>query len=369
MSVSTLTSLNTKSEKSNFLHKKHDKTGSLRFYLACCSLLFLLCALVLTSLVYGSFSLSLEQVLNAIQKLDPESTAHNLIWNLRLPRTLLALIIGLHFALSGLILQSVIRNPLADPSVMGVSGGASLAIVVFLLLADVITGALYAGETTHVSLAWLPLAALIGGITVAALVLRLSWSGGISPTKLALNGVAIGAVLNALVMWTIIAWGGGRTETSILWLAGSLYGRDFHHLFAILPWTFFGLLATTIILRPLSVLRFDEILAQSLGVNIMRWRVISITVAVAFAASAIAIAGPVGFIGLIIPHIARLFIGNQIHQLVIISALAGANLTLGADIISRMLLSPLELPVGALTTLLGIPVLLFLLQRHSWNSL
>lgn len=176
-------------------------------------------------------------------------------------------------------------------------------------------------------------------------------------------------MLNALVMWTIITWGGGRTETSILWLAGSLYGRDFQHLFSILPWTLFGLLATVVILRPLSILRFDEVLAQSLGLNIMRWRIISITVAVALAASAIAIAGPVGFIGLIVPHMARLFIGNQLGQLVIISALAGASLTLGADILSRLLLNPLELPVGALTTLIGIPVLLFLLQRQPWNSL
>ena len=369
MSLSPLTSMNNKVSTAIDLPKEQSKAGSLRFYLACSGLLFLLLILILTSLLYGSASLSLEQVINALQKSHSDSTAYNLIWNLRLPRTLLAVIIGLHFTLSGLILQSVIRNPLADPSVMGVSGGASLAIVIFLLLADTLAGALYIGETTHVSLAWLPLAALIGGISVAALVLRLAWHGGINPTKLALNGVAIGAILNALVMWTIIAWGGGRTETSIIWLAGSLYGRDFQHLFAILPWTFFGLVATIIILRPLSLLRFDEILAQSLGLNIMRWRIISITVAVAFAASAIAIAGPVGFIGLIVPHMARLFVGNQINQLVIISALGGASLTLSADILSRLLLSPLELPVGALTTLLGIPVLLFLLQRQPWKSL
>jgi iron complex transport system permease protein len=250
-----------------------------------------------------------------------------------------------------------------------VSGGASLAIVIFLLLADAISGALAFGETTRVSLAWLPLAAFIGGLLVAAFVLSLSWRSAISPTTLALNGIAVGAVLNTLVMWTIVAWGGSRTETSIIWLAGSLYGRYFHHLIAIIPWTISGLIATFAILKPLSLLRFNEDLAQSLGLNIVYWRAIAVAVAVALAASAIAVAGPVGFVGLIVPHMARLLVGSQMVHLTVKSILGGASLTLGSDIIGRLTLSPIEIPVGALTTLIGIPVLLILLQRQKWSTL
>lgn len=181
MSVSVLKVLKTERPKKIALSTGKIKPCLWRFYLTCCCLSLLLLGLTLLSLLYGSADLSSEQVLNALLKSSLGSTEHNVIWNLRLPRTLLAIIIGLHFALSGLILQSVIRNPLADPSVMGVSGGASLAIVAFLLLADVFTGALYAGEITHVSLAWLPLVALIGGITVAALVLRLAWVQALVP--------------------------------------------------------------------------------------------------------------------------------------------------------------------------------------------
>ena len=338
-----------------------------RFYLTSSCLFVFMLGLILMSLLWGSVFLTSDQVINALLQTAPLSTEHNIIWNLRLPRTLLAVVIGAHFALSGLILQSVIRNPLADPSIMGVSGGASLAIVLLLLSADAISAALYAGETSKISLAWLPFAALLGGLLVAIFILSLTWKTRISPTKLALNGVAVGAVLNALVMWAIITWGGSRAETSILWLAGSLYGRDFQHLITILPWTFLGLLATVIIIRPLSLLRFDEDLTHSLGLNVMRWRVLSIAVAVALAASATAIAGPIGFVGLIVPHVARLFVGSHMSHLVITSVLAGACLTLGADILSRLLLSPLELPVGALTTLIGIPILLFLLQRQNGN--
>jgi iron complex transport system permease protein len=340
-----------------------------RFYLICAGLLLFLFCLTSISLLWGSAALTSNELFNALMQVSPESSQHKVIWNLRLPRTLLAIVIGIHFALSGLILQSVIRNPLADPSVIGVSGGASLAIVIFLLLADAISGALSSGEITRVSLAWLPLAAFIGGLLVAVFVLSLSWRSAISPTTLALNGIAVGAVLNALVMWAIVAWGGSRTETSIIWLAGSLYGRDFHHLIAIIPWTTLGLIATFAILKPLSILRFNEDLAQSLGLNIVYWRVIAIIIAVALAASAIAVAGPVGFVGLIVPHMARLLVGSQMVHLTVISILGGASLTLGADIIGRLALSPLEIPVGALTTLIGIPVLLILLQRQKWNTL
>lgn len=341
-----------------------------RFTIVVSALALGLIALLITSLLMGAVSVSFESLYHHLFFNNTDSTEHDVLWQLRLPRTLLAVLIGIHFALSGLILQAVIRNPLADPSVIGVSGGASLAIVVFLLAADIVSGALFVGEAAIVPLSWLPLAALIGGLLIATLVLSLSWGSDLHPARLALNGVAIGAVLNALVMWMIIFWGGNRTETIIIWLAGSLYARDFTHLWVLLPWTLASLAALLIILKPLSLLRFDETLAQSLGLHIRYWRLLAIGIAVAFAASAIAVVGPIGFIGLIIPHVSRLLVGNsQMVPQVCVSLLAGACLMLGADIVSRTIIIPLELPAGALTTLLGIPILLFLLQHQYGKSL
>jgi iron complex transport system permease protein len=335
-----------------------------RFGLFSSFFVLLLIVLTAVSILLGSATLPISDVLNALFLQNPDTIEHNVIWNLRLPRTILAIIVGIHFALSGLILQSVIRNPLADSSVIGVSGGASLAIVIFLLLADAISGALSVGEVTQVSLSWLPFVALIGGLLVAFFILSITWETGISPAKLALNGVAIGAILNALVMWTIVTWGGSRTETSIIWLAGSLYGRDFEHISLILPWSIVGVIATFLLLRPLSIMRFDSNLTRSLGLNVSFWRITAICIAVALSASAISVAGPVGFVGLIIPHLARLCVGSQTLHLAVVSGLAGGCLTLGADIVSRLILSPLELPVGAITTMLGIPLLLFMLHRQ-----
>ncbi len=330
--------------------------------------ILILLALILASLLLGPASLTAQDVYSGLFSQSTGTTEYDILWNLRLPRTLLAVLIGAHFALAGLILQVVIRNPIADPSVIGISSGASLAIVIFLLLMDYVNDILLNYCACGLSLSWLPIAAFIGGLLTAVFVLSMSWQAGISPAKLALNGVAVGAVLNAAVMWIVVVWGGGRTETTILWLAGSLYARDFTHIAMILPWTLAGLFALLTLLRPLSLLRFNDDLANSLGLNLHFWRIFSIIVAVTLASSAIAVAGPVGFVGLVIPHLARLLVGSQIRYLALTSLTTGACLTLGADLLSRMLLIPLELPVGTLTTLIGIPIFLVLLQRQSQGS-
>ncbi|MCM8564481.1 FecCD family ABC transporter permease [Thauera linaloolentis] len=341
-----------------------------RFALLALGLLAALAALLLCSLLLGAVPLDARQVWRALAG-DGDAAAHALLWNLRLPRSLLAMLVGLHFALAGLILQAVIRNPLADPGVIGVSSGASLAIVVFLLLADGLNAMLADGTAAEadgapwLTLAGLPAAALLGGLASALLVLGLSWRAAIGPARLALNGVAVGAVLNALVMWIVVAWGGARTEITVIWLAGSLYGRDFDHLAMLLPWSLLGLAGLLLLLRPLSLLRFDDGLARALGLHVLRWRLAALVVAVLLAASAIAVAGPIGFVGLVIPHFARLLVGGELRPLLVVSLLCGALLTLGADVLARTVISPLELPVGALTTLIGIPVFLLLLQRQT----
>lgn len=325
-------------------------------------LFILMLALTLTSLIYGSASISLMHVWQAIIGVSAHQSDVDVIWQLRLPRTLLALIVGVHFALSGVILQTIIRNPLADPGIMGVSSGAGFAIVVTLLLADWLSATF--SLTATFSLQWLPLAAVVGGFTVALLVLFLTKSSGFSPARLALNGIALAAIFQGAVIWIVVVWGGGRTETTLLWLSGSLYGRDFSHLGLILPWSLVALIGIAVLYSPLKLLRFNDITATALGLNVSYWRLCAILLAVLLAASAIAVSGPVGFLGLIVPHIARLIVGNNLLKLLVVSALLGASLMLVADIICRLALSPRELPAGILTTLIGIPFLLFILQSR-----
>ncbi|NKC21088.1 iron chelate uptake ABC transporter family permease subunit [Pseudoalteromonas sp. S4498] len=340
------------------------------FYGLLTSLIALLICLFFTALCMGSVPLSIQSVWQILITSIPQSTDSNILWQLRLPRSLLAMLVGIHFALAGLILQAVIRNPLADPSILGVNGGASLAIVLCLLVVDYIQLHVFGFSDFIFNFAWLPVVALLGGVLATALVLKLSWRQQLQPNQLALNGVAIGAVLNALVMWAILAWGGNRTETSLIWLAGSLYGRDFSHVFLLLPWTFIGVLGCFALLKYLSILQLDSDAARTLGLNVTRWRLISLLIAVALAASATAISGPLGFVGLIVPHFAKVLLnrfglGTSLPHLMAVCMLAGASLTLAADIASRTLISPLEIPTGTLTTLMGIPILLLLIRRQN----
>lgn len=324
-----------------------------------------LALLVLASLFIGAVSLSPRLVLDGLFSGQTSSLEGTLVWQHRLPRALLAILVGLQLATAGLILQAVFRNPLADPSIVGISSGAGLAVITVLLLADLATVDVLIGDATPAMMSWLPAAALLGGLLAASLVLGLSWRTQLRPVHLVLNGIAVGSVLNALVMWVIVTWGGARTEIALIWLAGSLYGRDFQHLYMLWPWSLAGILGTLALLKPLALLRFEDSVVISLGLRPMFWRAAAIAVAVLLAASAVAVTGPVGFVGLVTPHLARLLVGSKPHRLWIGSMLLGSMLMLCADLIGRTLISPLEIPVGALTTLLGIPIFLLLLHRQA----
>ncbi|HBP6731014.1 TPA: iron ABC transporter permease [Pseudomonas aeruginosa] len=332
------------------------------------AVLALLCTalvlLVLASLFWGAVPLAAGDVLGGLLSRHVPSLESDLVWRLRLPRTVLAVLVGLQLATAGLILQTVIRNPLADPGVVGISSGAGLAVVALLLVTDLAKADSLIG-TNHASMmVWLPVVALFGGLVAAGLVLGMSWRSKLCPLRLTLNGVAVGAVLNALVMWTIVVWGGARTEIALIWLAGSLYGRDFLHVHVLWPWCLVGIVATLTLLRPLSLLRLDDGVSASLGMRGIRWRAAAIVVAVVLAASAVAVTGPVGFVGLVTPHLSRLIAGPNERRLFVVNMLVGSLLMLGADCLARSLISPLEIPAGALTTLIGIPTFLLLLHRQ-----
>ncbi|MDP5213367.1 iron ABC transporter permease [Pseudoalteromonas tunicata] len=331
--------------------------------------LAILLLLFVAALLFGAVNLSPVEIFNTIKYPHTNMVHTAIIWEIRLPRALLAMLAGINFALAGVILQTVIRNPLADPSLIGANGGASLAIVICLLLGDYIQVHFFPEQKQLISLSWLPIIALIGALAATFLVLKLSWKSQLQTSQLALNGVAVGATLNALVMWCVLAWGGNRTETSIIWLAGSLYARDFTHLQLLLPWTLCALSAFFILQKHLNVMQLDERSATSLGLNIKLWRLVFIFIAACFCASALAITGPLGFIGLIVPHIARTILKNtlfatSLKHISLLSLLIGAALTLAADIVSRTLIAPLEIPTGTLTTLIGIPILLIILRKQ-----
>ena len=284
----------------------------------------------------------------------------------RAPRTLAAAMVGAHFAVAGMILQIVLRNPLADPTIFGVSGGAAVAVVVSMMVAVSFaapeTGVIIVND--YLPMEFVPFIALLGAMMATAVMLALSWDGAFRPKRMALTGVVLGAVLAAIVMAGVLSLPEAQTQLAVLWLAGSLYARDMTHVWTLAPWTLIGLVAVALLVRPLSVLRFDVATAASQGVGVVSMRFVLVVISAALAASAVAIAGPVGFVGLLTPHVVRRIASADIGAQLWINTWAGAALVMLADGLGRTILGTVEVPVGIMTSLIGAPFLVYLLSKE-----
>lgn len=286
-----------------------------------------------------------------------------ILWDIRLPRVAIGIFVGIHLAVSGHLLQAATRNPLTDPNVLGISGGAMLAVMIFLLF-TVYWGQADGSKLTAYPVAPLPFVALAGGLVAATLTYLVAWRAGATPLRLVLAGISIGITFQALGLGIFAAWGSTRMETVLLWLSGSLYARGWEHALHLLPWTIGGLLALPVMVAKLDLLSIGDDAAATLGVNVGAIRLAAIALATVLASSAVAIVGPLGFVGLITPHAARRLVGSSLAKSLPISALLGALLVTSGDLLGRIATPPAEIPVGAVTALIGVPIFLVLLGRR-----
>ena len=338
-----------------------------RFYFSIFGLLIILLFFITISQIIGAANVSFTDLIEFI-KHPNDSASHKILSNFRIPRAIIGMFVGMHFALAGLILQMVLRNPLADPTIFGISSGASVTVVATILLAEKMSSNSSFLASTIIPMSFLPFIAFIGALIATAIVFWLSWqNGAINPKRMALGGVILGSLLTSIVMAIIVGYGAAKAELAIIWMAGSIYGRGLANLIPLLPWTVACLIGTILIIKPLSLLRFNDDLSQSMGLNVHVWRLVAILISVGFAASAVSVVGPIGFVGLIIPHIAKLLVGGQLSKLITVSALLGAILLVVGDLIGRSILVPLEVPLGAITSILGVPIFLVILQKSGWK--
>ena len=226
--------------------------------------------------------------------------AGSVILDIRLPRIVVGVLAGIHFAVAGLLLQTVTRNPLADPSLIGVSQGATLAVTVFLL-ATVYAHDPGANTVAELPLAWLPAVAVVGGVGAGAGIYLLAMRRDLGPLRLTLCGIAVGAFLHALAIGLIAGWGSARIEILLEWLSGSLYARSWDHVVFLLPFTGIGLAALPLLRRSLDLLRFDAAVARSFGLSYHRHFMLALLLACGLAASAVGVVGPIVFVGLVVP--------------------------------------------------------------------
>lgn len=316
--------------------------------------LIIICLILLVlSLFYGlttgSVTLEFADIINAF-KGNEDTLERQIVWNLRLPRLLTSLLVGMCLAVSGSILQGVMRNPLADPGVIGISAGAGLVAIITMLIFP---------EYTNL----LPLGAFIGAFVAATFVYLLAWNGGVSPLRLILAGVAINSLLGAITSAVMILHS-DKVQTVLPWLMGGLSGRSWPHFKMILPYALVGLTLSFFASRPANILRLGDSTAKLLGYRVERSRFLLLLLSTFLAGTAVSVAGLVGFVGLVVPHIVRLLIGDDYRYLLPISMMLGGILVAFADIAARSWFDPIELPVGILLATLGAPFFLFLLRKE-----
>lgn len=279
-----------------------------------------------------------------------------IVRELRLPRALVGLMVGAAFGLSGAILQTLARNPLASPDIIGVTQGAALAAVGVIVLGG--SGDLLAG----VAGLGVPLAALLGGLGAAALVYLLSFRRGILGYRLVLIGIGVGATMTAGLQYLLTRATIYEAARATVWLTGSLNGRGWEHVRPV----FVGLVVlvpvSLVLGRQLRLLQMGDDAARGLGATVERSRIALIVCAVGLASLATASAGPVAFVAFIAPVVARRLVGSG-HLALVPSMLMGALLVLASDLLARRALAPTELPVGIVTSIIGAPYLLWLLWR------
>jgi iron complex transport system permease protein len=290
--------------------------------------------------------------------------ARSVILDIRLPRIVVGVMAGVHFAVAGLLLQTITRNPLADPSIMGVSQGATLAVTVFLVFTTYIHDPA-SHALPDLPLGWLPAVGVVGGVLAGGVVYLMAVRHDLGPMRVTLCGIAVGAVLHALAIGLIVGWGSARIEVLLQWLSGSLYARSWDHVVFLAPFTVLGLAILPLIHRSVALLRFEDTVAQSFGLSYRSHFSGVLFLSCAYAASAVGTVGPIVFVGLIVPHLAR-FLGGRLGIPVMpLTILLGAVFVTLGDLVGRLLGGADEIPVGIVTAVVGVPLLITLLRRAS----
>ncbi|MCK9858444.1 iron ABC transporter permease [Paenibacillus sp. ATY16] len=310
----------------------------------------LVIASLLLGLMAGSVPVALEDIWHALTARG-DSPQDTIVFDLRLPRVLIGLLTGACLAASGAILQGVMRNPLADPGVIGVSSGAGLAAVITMVLLP---------QFSYL----LPAAAFLGALLSSVIIYTLSWDKGASPGKIVLAGIALNALIGAVMNGVMVMYS-DRIQAVLPWLSGGLNGRSWHHLSFMLPYAAAGLLLSFLAIKPVNLLMLGDDSAKLLGQKVETQRMLLILLASLLAGTAVSVAGLIGFVGLIVPHAIRLMIGDDYRYLMPASILGGAALVALADTAARTVLDPVELPVGILLACLGAPFFLYLLRKRS----
>jgi len=304
------------------------------------------------SLAVGTRDIPLGVVFDAVFAPNLDITDHTVVRDLRVPRTVIGLLAGLALGVSGALMQGITRNPLADPGLLGVNAGSSLFVLI---------GISFFGVTASTGYVWFAFA----GAAVATVVVYVIGSlgrEGATPVKLALAGTALTAALTSLITIVLLS-DGDAFDRYRFWSAGSLVARGLDAALPLVPFVLIGVILAAIAGRMLNALALGDDLARGLGQNLVTARIVCAVAVVALCGTATALAGPIVFVGLAVPHVARWFTGPDYRWIIAYSALLGPTLLVGADVLGRIVAKPGEIEAGLVVAFLGAPVLIALVRR------
>ena len=305
---------------------------------------------MVASLTLGSVDISFSTIVHTLLG-NVQTTDEMVIWNIRFPRNIVGALVGANLAVSGAILQAVMKNPLADPGIVGVSSGAGLAGVIMLIFMP------------EASILLTPVA-FVGAMLSAAAFYALAWKNGIRPTRIILAGVAVSAFLGSGISALLVFYS-DKVQGALLWMVGGLSARSWPQVETLFPYTILGLVLALAGCKALTILSLGDETARGLGVPVERVRFSMTAVAALLAAGAVSVAGLIGFVGLVVPHIVRLIIGTDYKYVIPGSAILGAGVLVFCDTLGRVAFSPIEIPAGIIMAFLGAPFFLYLLRRSS----
>ena len=325
------------------MRASHVSFRAIGFYVITLSLTVLLFGL---SIRLGTYTLSFEEIWAAFQ---PDDKNYFTLMEYRLPRAVLAILLGGALAISGVLVQSVVRNPLASPDILGINNAAGLVAVSVLMFLP------------NLAFYWMPIFAFLGGV-LSFVILWIVCGFNFRPIKMAIIGVALSALWAAISHYLMLT-NPVEINTAMLWLTGSLWGRSWSYLNVVLPWLIVLLPLPFIFCRDLDTLGLGENKASTLGVTVNKVQISVLVLAVALSTTAVAICGPIAFLGLVAPHLARRLVGGRHRTLLPAALIIGALLLQLSDILARVIDPPTELPAGILTAIIGAPYFFYLLMR------
>ena len=310
--------------------------------------LLILLATVLVSLKLGSVNITFNELISGLFSGQKDGNI-GIIRDLRMPRVIIAVLVGANLAIAGVLLQAVIRNPLADPYITGISSGACVVTVFFMVFIPSVTSLR-------------PVFGFFGGLVCCVIIYFMAYKNGLSPIRIVLAGAACNALLGGFSSMITVSTGLGSGNIQ-KWMMGSLATVNWSNVHILLIYSVIGIIAALVLSKVCNILALGSKNAKSLGFNSDLYMIIATAVAVFLASISTSIAGVISFVGLVVPHVCRIIIGSDHKYLIPCSGIVGGFLVLFADTVGRMVMRPNEIPVGVVTAIFGAPFFLYLLRR------